>query len=290
MYYAKHVKWPPFRARKAASMTLMYILTIVVVFAVDLPIISMIATAFKSEESITSSVSLFPTASEFTFENFLTVLSEPEFRTAMWNSAVIAICTAAATVVIASMAGYALSRFRGNVFVIFGALLIITQAFPSMLRLIPMFRMYVDAGLMNTRLAVVLCHIAQSLAFCIMMIHGFYDASVPKDMEEAAMVDGCGQFGTYLRIALPVSMPGITTIAIYSFLDSWNEYMYANLFLRDDALQTLTLYVSSFTGKSGVEWGMLSASSTLASLPAMAFLLFAQKYLIQGMTDGAVKG
>uniref|UniRef100_S0DEM9 Putative ATPbinding transport protein n=1 Tax=termite gut metagenome TaxID=433724 RepID=S0DEM9_9ZZZZ len=275
---------------RAVSMVMMYLLTIVIVFMVDLPIISMISTAFKSEEAVRSSVSLFPAAGEFTLENFIHIFSDSEFRLAMFNSMFIALCTSAVMVFVASMAGYALSRFRGRVFMLFGAMLIVTEAFPVMLRLIPMFRMYVDAGLMNTHIAVILCHIAQSLAFCTMMTRGFYESSVPRDMEEAAMVDGCSRFGTYLRIALPVSLPGIATIAIYSFLDSWNEYMYANLLLREDTLQTLTLYVSGFSGKSGVNWSMLSAASTLASLPAMAFLLFAQKYLIQGMTDGAVKG
>jgi ABC-type glycerol-3-phosphate transport system permease component len=276
--------------RRIASMAVMYLLSIVVVFMVDLPVISMIATALKPEETLRGSVSLFPAAGEITFENFIRVVSDPDFRDAMFNSWFIALCTAAVMVFIASMAGYALARFRGRAFAMFAALLVITQAFPTMLRLIPMFRMYVGAGLMNTHLAVILCHIVQSLAFCIMMIRGFYESSVPKDLEEAAMVDGCSRFGTYLRIALPVSMPGIATIAIYSFLDSWNEYLCANLLLRDESLQTLTLYIANFSGKSGVNWSMLSSASTLASLPAMVFLLFAQKYLIQGMTDGAVKG
>lgn len=278
------------RSRRFFSMLAMYALTIVVVFLIDLPIISMIGTAFKTEEAVKSSVSIFPAAGEFTFENILNILGNEEYRTAMKNSLMIALITSGCMVVVASMAGYALSRFKGKVFAFCGALLIITEAFPAMLRLIPMFKMYVGAGLMNTHIAVILCHIAQSLAFCTMMTRGFYESSVPLDMEEAAMVDGCTQFGTYLRIALPISAPGIATIAIYSFLDSWNEFMYANLFLRDEALQTLTLYVSAFSGKSGVNWSMLSAASLITTLPAMTFLLFAQKYLIQGMTDGAVKG
>lgn len=268
----------------------LYLLAILVVFLVDLPLFSMVGTALKSEETALASTTLFPTAEEFSTESFRKILQDPEFILAMKNSMIIAVCTSAIIVFAASMAGYGLSRFKGNFFTLFLSLLILTEAFPTMLRLIPMFRMYVNAKLINTHLSVVLCHVAQSLAFCTMMMRGFYDSSVPKDMEEAAMVDGSSRFGTYLRIALPISLPGLATIAIYSFLDSWNEFMYANLMLRDKDLMTLTLYVTQFSGQGKVDWPMLSAASSIATIPALLFMLFAQKYLIQGMTDGAVKG
>jgi len=128
-----------------------------------------------------------------------------------------------------------------------------------------------------------------NLAFSIWMLKGFFD-TLPQELEQAAMVDGCTRFGAWLRIVIPISLPGIGTVAIFTFINSWNEYTLASIFLRRDEVQTMTVGLQKFVLQFSSDWPLLMSASAMATLPTIIFLIFAQKLLIQGMTAGAVKG
>jgi ABC-type glycerol-3-phosphate transport system permease component len=192
-------------------------------------------------------------------------------------------------VVVAIVAGYALSRFKGRVFSFYQILLLMLQLFPAILLLIPLFVIFTSLGLVDKLGACILAYTTMNLSFSIWMVKGYMD-SLPFDLEEAAMIDGCTQFGAFLRVIVPISMPGISTVGIFTFINSWGEYTLASILLRSDANYTLTLGLQKFVLQFTADWPSLMTASTIATLPTILFLVFAQKYLIRGMSAGAVKG
>lgn len=266
-----------------------YIALLIFVFIVDLPLIAMAGTAMKKENVALSSTSLLPKAGEWSFEAFGKVFTTTDFGRNLINSGIVSVCTTIGCILFASMAGYALSRYRGKFFSGYSVLLLMLQMFPQMLLLIPMFILYTKLGLMNTLYSVVISYTTMNLAFNIMMIQGFFD-TIPRELEEAGKVDGCTGFQAYYRIILPISLPGIATVAIFTFLNAWNEFTFASLMLRKTELQTLTVGLTKFVQQYTTDWSKLMAASTIATVPALIFLVFTQKYLIQGLTAGAVKG
>jgi ABC-type glycerol-3-phosphate transport system permease component len=163
------------------------------------------------------------------------------------------------------------------------------QLFPAILLLIPLFVIFTALNLVDTLLGCILAYTTTNLAFSIWMIKGFMD-SIPFDLEEAGMIDGCTQFMAFLRIIIPVSMPGISTVGIFTFINSWGEYTLASILLRSDKNITLTLGLQKFVLQFTADWPALMTASTIATIPTILFLAFAQKYLVRGMSAGAVKG
>ena len=161
--------------------------------------------------------------------------------------------------------------------------------FPMMLMLIPLFLIYKALNLYNSPWSVIISYTCTNLPFSIWMLKGFFD-SISFEIEEAAMIDGCSQMQTLRRIILPISMPGIATVGIFTFLNSWNEYTLASIFLRDQNIQTLTVGLQKFVMQNSNSWGEMMSAATIATIPTLIFLLFAQKYLISGLTAGSVKG
>ena len=270
-----------------------YVITIVViliiVFLMDLPLISMLGTALKEPRVSISSTSLLPKMGEWSVESFKNVFTTTDFGRNMINSAIVSVTTTFFCALIACSAGYALSRFRGKLFSGYSAMLLALQTFPQMLLLIPMFMLYTRLGLMNTLYSIIISYTTSNLAFNIMMVRGFFD-TIPRELEEAGKVDGCTGFQAYLRIILPISLPGVATVAIFTFLNAWNEFTFASLMLRKTDIQTITVGLTKFVQQNTTDWSKLMAASAIATVPALFFLIFAQKYLIQGLTAGAVKG
>lgn len=254
-----------------------------------LPILSMLGTSLKTPADALTTLSLFPAPGAIYFGNFVAVLRESGFGRNIWNSFFVAIISTLICVIAAASAGYSISRFKGPVFALFVALLLLLQMLPSMLVIVPVFLIYKSLRINNTHLGLILCYSTASLTFCIWMLKGFFD-SVPFEVEESAMIDGCSQFASFARIILPVSTPGLATVAIFSFVRSWNEYMMARILIQADNLKTINLGLQKFVQEYLVDWARLSAGAVIATVPTILFLMFAQKYLVQGLTSGAVKG
>ncbi|MDR1104958.1 MAG: carbohydrate ABC transporter permease [Treponema sp.] len=273
--------------RKQIKDILTYAALILVIIVVDLPFFQMLSVSFKGRQEALSSVKFFP--ERIRWDNIALVWGRTDFPNNILNSVIVAVASTLCCIVIAVIAGYALSRFRGKVFSGYAILLLLLQLFPSILLLIPLFVIYTSLGLVDTLLACILAYTTGNLAFSIWMIKGFMD-TIPFDLEEAGMIDGCTQFSAFLRLIIPISMPGISTVGIFTFINSWGEYTLASILLRSDHNITLTLGLQKFVLQFTSDWPSLMTAASIATIPTILFLVFAQKYLIRGMSAGAVKG
>lgn len=275
--------------KKAVSKILMYLTTFAVCFLLALPVLSMFGTSLKTKTKAMSDLGMFPKLNDVYFGNFVKVLQMDSYVKSITNSACVSLMAMVFCVLIAAFAGYAVSRFKGKVFRGFIGLLLVLQMLPTMLTLLPMFMIYKGLGLNNTRTGLVIAYISFSLTFAIWLLKGFFD-SVPMELEESGLIDGCSQFQAFWRIILPISKPGMATVAIFTFVRSWNEYMMARIMIQSDDLKTVNLALQKFVQENSVDWSLLSAGAVIATIPTLFFLLFAQKYLVQGLVAGAVKG
>lgn len=279
-----------FSAKFIILRTLKHFFLIIAVFLTALPFISMVGTAIKEKSVALASTSLIPTSwDEVSFESFYTVLFKTTFGRNILNSLIVALAAVALCTLVAALAGYAISRFRGRFFDFYSVMLLVMQMFPTILILIPIFIIFTDIGLEDTLYSVIIVYATVNLAFSTWMLKGFFD-SIPNELEEAAMIDGCAKFKAFWKIVLPLALPGIATVAIFTFINAWNEYTMASIFLRSDTMRTMTVGLQKFVQQNTSDWTRLMAASTIGTIPALIFLFFTQRFLIAGMTAGAVKG
>lgn len=264
-----------------------YIILIFLLLLLGLPVVFMIGTSFKSDPEVFGNAGLFP--KEPTLVQYDYVINKTSFLTNIGNSLIVAVVVTCACIVAGAFAGYALSRFKGKVFTAYKLFLFLMQLMPLVLLLIPLFLIIRKVGLYDTLTSVMVTYTAMNLPICIWMLTGFFD-SIPYDIEEAALIDGSNRLKTFFRIIIPVSAPGITSVGIITFIYTWNEYMLASIFIRNKDFMTLTVGLSQFVLQNEVNWGAWMAASCLATIPAVLMLVFAQKYIVRGLTAGAVKG
>jgi multiple sugar transport system permease protein len=224
----------------------------------------------------------------FTLEPYLKVLGSARYLRTFANSYFIALVVTAFSLVVGALAAYALARFRfkGQRAVIM--FLIITQMFPLVLLCIPYFRLVVRLGLYDTLTALVVVYTTFTLPFCILMLRSYF-AQIPKEMEEAAMVDGCSRLGAIVRTLLPLSFPALLGAGLYTFLLAWNEFLFAVVLIESWGKRVITIAIYSLLAEFVTEWNTMMAFSVLASAPLVVAFIFLQRYVVQGMTAGAIK-
>lgn len=245
-------------------------------------------TSFKPERSIMQlPLEYFP--STFTLENYRTVLSSMGFDRYFLNSIIVAGATTLVVMIIAILGGYSISRFKfkGKGFT-FG-LLLVTQMLPGVVILIPLFSVFVKLGLINNLLSLVIVNTTVNLPFCLITMSGFF-SSIPNTLEEAAQIDGCTQTGAIFRIVVPAIMPGVVSSSAFAFVNSWNEFVYALNFINDSKWFTLPVGLSMMKGEFTVNYGSLAAGTIIALIPVLLVFCYIQKYLVQGLSAGAIKG
>ncbi|MFE6614548.1 carbohydrate ABC transporter permease [Amycolatopsis sp. NPDC057786] len=209
------------------------------------------------------------------------------------NSLVISGSAAILSVVIAIFAAYALSRFRFRGKNFFKMTVLSTQMFPGILFLLPLFLIFVNIGnttgivLYGSRLGLIITYLTFSLPFAIWMLAGYID-SIPKELDEAAMVDGTGPLGALVRVVIPAAMPGIVAVGIYSFMTAWGEVLFASV-MTDSGTRTLAVGLQEYSTQVQVYWNQVMAASLIVSVPVVAGFLLLQRYLVAGLTAGAVK-
>ena len=225
----------------------------------------------------------------FTTENYSSMLSSLGFESYILNSFIVSSTTTILVVIVAIFGGYAISRykFRGKT-ITFGGMLV-TQMLPGVVILIPLFRIFNSLGLINNLLSLTITYTATNLPFCIIMISGFFSA-IPTTLEEAAQIDGCSLPKAIVRIVIPAILPGVVTTGAYAFVNSWNEFVYALNFINDNKKFTLPVGLSMMQGEFSVNYGGLAAGTVVALIPALLMFCYIQKYLVQGLAAGAVKG
>ena len=279
---SKHIKGE--RRNKVIGVVIIFIIILVV----NLPTISMFGTALKPRDIAISDTRLIAPPIEWSLDSFTYVIQR-NIPASILNSLKVAVSVSVLIVLVSALAGYALARCRGKVFDVYSLLMLILQMFPTMLLLIPLFRIFSAFKLTNTPYSQILAYLAMNLPFSVWLLKGFF-ATIPFEMEEAAMIDGCSQFQAFTRTVLPLSMPGVTTVAIFAFINCWNEYTLACIFIRDSSKFPLTLMLQQFVQQYSTDWAGMAAAAAIGTIPTLCFLVIAQKYLINGMTAGAVKG
>jgi N,N'-diacetylchitobiose transport system permease protein len=271
--------------RRAAWNTVGVALFVVMVF----PVFWMVSTSFKSDDQINSfDPTWFPTSP--TIRHFTDAIHRPFFWTDVKNSIVIVLVAVAIAMVLAFLAAVALAKYRFTGRKAFIVLMIGIQMLPSAGLIIPLYVLLARYHEVNTLTGVIVTYLTFVLPFSVWTLRGFI-LGVPKELEEAAMVDGSTRFGAFARILLPLVAPGLVATSVFAFITSWNEYIFARVLLNDSAKQTITVWLSYFLGTGRqTDWGALMAASTLTAIPVVIFFLLVQRRIAFGLTAGAVRG
>jgi len=221
-------------------------------------------------------------------ENYEDVLSGTTFLIFMRNSLIVAGSVSLLTLVLASTAAYSLSRFRYVGRSLISQLILLVYLFPGILLIIPVFGMMTRLGLYNSLLAVIITHVLFTLPFSVWAIKLFFD-TISEDLEAAARIDGAGRLTVLRVIYLPLAAPGIAAAAIFSFVISWNEYLFASVLVADNELKTLPVGIAGWTSTYAIQWGQITAASVLTVLPGIVFFSFIGRLFIRGLTAGAMR-
>jgi ABC-type glycerol-3-phosphate transport system permease component len=275
--------------KKAVRVISVLLVCVVCLFAV-FPFVWILSTSFKPAAEIYQTPSLVP--NDPTLEGYRNILmsSARQFDFKQWlsNSVVVALITTFFSLAIASLGGYGLSRFRFGGRKMLSYSILVTQVIPGSLLIIPLYVIMNTLGLINTLTALVLAYTTFALPFCTWMMKGFFD-TIPKSLDEAAVMDGCGHFQTFFQIIAPLTVPGLLATGLFSFINGWNEYLFASILVQRYNKWTITVGLASFVGQYSTNWAAVMAGATIITVPVILAFLFLQKYLVSGMTAGAVK-
>ena len=253
------------------------------------PLLWLISASLKSSGELNSlTVSLIP--QDFHWENYSQALSRQGLVRSAWNSAIVAVVSTALVVVIALPASYVLARLRGKIRAAGVGWILVSQVFPVILIILPLFLILRTVGLTDSLVGLTLVHTTYTLPFALWMMQGYVSA-IPVDLEEAGSMDGASRFTVLRRIVFPLLMPGVVATAMFSFVSSWNEFFFALVLLQSPENYTLPITLKMFIGGEGkVALGPLAAGSVLAAIPSIVFFSIMQKKLTGGLMAGAVKG
>lgn len=277
------------------SLLFTYIVLIIWGITTLYPFLWVIINSFRVKGEIRTDSFSIPLGDSFTLSNYIKANSRFSFGTAYANSLIISLCVTVAVVFLAGLAAYGLIRYRFRGCVFLHSLLIASMMFPVFSTIIPVFRIEVLAGLASSGnrwlslLSTILPQIAGNLSFAVIVLMGFI-RSVPIDLEEAAYLDGCNVFQIYFRIIIPVASPSFATVAIFSFLWSYNDLFTQSFFLRYPNEKTITLLLNEISSQAGVDYGLMAASVVLVVIPVLIVYILLQKNIVKGLTVGAVKG
>ena len=264
------------------------LLGLLVLAVMVFPVYWMVATAFKPGQQILSyTPQWFPTSP--TLSNFRDAINQPFFWHAVKNSLIIVSAVVALSVVLAFLASLALAKFHFYGRKAFIVLILGVQMVPLAALIIPLYILMSRLGQIDKLTGVIAMYLTFVLPFTVWTMRGFL-LGIPKELEEAAMVDGATRFGAFVRVLLPLVGPGLVATSIFAFIQAWNEFIIAYVFLHTPEKQTLMVWLASFTTLRGTDWGPLMAGATLSALPVVVFFLLVQRRIAFGLTAGAVRG
>ncbi len=263
------------------------LLGLLVLAVMVFPVYWMVATAFKPGSEVLSYEPKFLPTSP-TLDSFRSAVERDFFWSSVRNSIIVVLAVVVLAVVLAFLAALALAKFRfyGRRAAI--VLIIGVQMVPVNGLIIPLYILLARAGEVNTLTGLIVTYLTFILPFCVWTLRGFI-LGIPKELEEAAMVDGSTRFGAFVRILLPLVAPGLVATSIFAFVLAWNEYLLGYILLSSPEKQTLTVWLAGFTGLRGTDWGPLMAAATLNALPVVAFFVLVHRRIAFGLTAGAVK-
>lgn len=225
---------------------------------------------------------------DWTLDSYFELFTSQPFLRWLGNSMLVATAVTVTGVALASIGGYAFSRFRfvGRQAMMLSILT--TQMFPATMLLLPLYLMIAKLGLLNTYLGLCVFYVSTALPFCVWQMKGFYD-TIPRSLEEAARIDGCTPWQAFRLVILPLAAPGLVITALFIFMSAWSEYLVAAQILQDRDMYTLPLGLKSFQSSMSTQWGLYAAASILVSVPVMTVFVLLSRYLVSGLTLGSVK-
>lgn len=257
------------------------------------PVLWVVKLALSPTQTMSMSANPFPEA--ITLDHFRDVLGSTDsqgrwlFGRQLLSSIVVSGATTLVGLTLAVTAAYALSRFRFPGKDSGMQLLLVTQMFPATLMLVPLYSILQSLGLLDSLGGLVLVYATSSLPFCVWMLKGYFD-TIPRELEEAALMDGASHWQVFVKIVLPLARPALAVTALFSFMQAWNEFILAATLLNDATRFTLPVALQRYVGEYKTEWGHFAAGALLISAPVMALFFALQRFLVGGLTAGAVKG
>jgi multiple sugar transport system permease protein len=258
-----------------------------VAFVFLAPYLVMLLDALRPSQDVLASPATY-LPDTWQWNTFGTVLGDSRFLAWLKTSVIVAGASTGIVLLVSVPAAYFAARYRFPGRTAFLLLVLVTQMFAPTSLVVGIYREFFELNLVNTYLAIILTNAAFNLAFAIWILQGFF-AAVPTEVEEAATLDGCGRFGTLWRIALPLTLPGLVTSVIFTFIAAWNEYVVALTLMQDDAKKPLTVGISSYVTGSEQHWDQLFAASLIAIVPVVVLFAVIEKHLVGGLTAGSVK-
>jgi multiple sugar transport system permease protein len=272
--------------RVTMQVGVIFALSVGAVFA-GFPVFWMLVSSFKANPEIFELPPRVVT-DNFSFDAYTTILTDPVKVRFFVNSYVVALSVTALTLVVAILAGYALSRFEFPFKRPLNMVIVSVQAVPPITLLIPYFGLMVTLHLYNTYFALILTYMVFTLPYAIIMMTGYFN-TLPKELDEAVKCDGAGTMTALWRILVPISIPGLVSVGIYTFMIAWNEFLFALTLTRTENMRTVPIGIQLLMGQHSFKWNEMMAMSILGCLPVLILFLFFQRYFIGGMTAGSVK-
>lgn len=268
----------------------LYLLMALIVFVVAFPLFWMISTSFKPKTEIyVTPPTLLPMV--WTLQNYVDLFWVTKFGYYYRNSIIVAGGATLLSITVGSLAAYSLSRFKFLGFALYARLILFTYMLPSVMLMIPLYVLAVDVGLQDTLLGLVIANSTSALPFTIWLLRSYF-ATIPIELEEAAMIDGCGRFRAFYRVVLPLALPGIIATSLFAFTAAWNEFLYALVFINTDELRTLPVGLMSWIGGGDSQmdvWSMLLAAAVLTTAPVLVFYGLVQRHLVVDLSAGGTK-
>jgi multiple sugar transport system permease protein len=259
-----------------------FLLILVVTAVVLVPILAVVGLALQPALGSTSTA-------RFTLENFIDIFSQTDVLTWLRNSMTVTLVTVLVAVAVAAPGGYVLSRGRGRLISGFSLVLFVVQSLPIVTAVIPLFILFANLGLVDTLTGVMIIYVGSTMSVAIWMMAAYYD-SIPVNLEEAAWMDGCSVFGSFVRVVLRNSLPGVLSTAIFSFLLAWNDYLIAVVFLRSNENFTLQIGLQTFFQQNAANWGLVMAVAVIMMLPPVLLFAFLNKHFSVGGIGGSLAG
>ncbi len=260
---------------------------LIIILVFFFPFFWIITSSFKSpEEIISTTTTIIPRS--FTLEHYSKILFNSDFFIYLKNSLIVSFSSMIISIILSVSAAYGLHKlkFYGNKFVEYS--LLVTYAFPGVILLIPIYLLFAKVNLLNSYFALIIVNVLFATPFAVWMLKAFFKL-IPTEIEEAAYIDGASRHVVIFKIIIPLAAPGIASIAIFCFIISWTEYLFASILISSDSLKTLPVGLASIVGQYQIDWGFLLSGAVLASLPVIILFIFIGKYFVSGLTEGAIK-
>jgi multiple sugar transport system permease protein len=270
--------------RRTVILGLAVAILMVVILA---PFYWIFSSSIKSpQEIIAREPTLLPQS--FTTQHYEKLLNETQFPTYLRNSLVVAVGTMIITVILSTLAAYGLYRMRFPGRKMLFRIILVTYAFPGVLLLVPLYQMMSSLGLVDRLLALIVVDVTLAAPFAVWMLQAFF-RTIPQELEEAAALDGATRLGIIVRIMLPLAAPGVASIAIFAFITSWTEYIFASILIISEANRTVPVGLAGIIGQYQVDWGLLLAGATVTALPVLVLFGLVGRNFVEGLTAGAVR-